>query len=78
MTNTSVTDNIYGTDLPWVFGPLHNNYSTMFGGGGNLWKRNKLRVLPGTSPYPGSSPSWTSADDGKFLWPDSTLHTTDF
>ena len=78
MTNTTFTDNVFGTDNPWIFGPLHNNYSTMFSGGGNLWKRNKLLVLAGTSPNGGSSPAWTNADDGKFLLPDSTLSTTDF
>lgn len=76
--NLTFTDNVFGTDLPWVFGPLYTDFTTQFTGGTNLWRRNKLKVLAGTSPVGGSLFSFTSADDGKFLLPGSTLSTSDF
>lgn len=77
-TNSKFTDNFFATDIPWQFSPLHADYTALFHGGGNLWARNKLRVLAGTVPYPGAIPAWTSGQDGQFMWPDGTLHTTDF
>jgi hypothetical protein len=34
-------------------------------------------VLAGTSPISGSW-MWRAVDDGQFLWPDTTTHSTDF
>lgn len=78
MNNTTFINNVFGTDLPWVYGPIYDDYSAMFRSLGNRWSGNKLRVLPGTSPWPGSTTPFTLANDGQFLWPDRTLHTTDF
>lgn len=78
MTNTTFTNNTFGTDIPWIFGPLYNNYTTMFSGNGNVWSGNKIHVVAGTSPWSGSDLAFTSGDNGKFIWPDTTLHTSDF
>jgi hypothetical protein len=72
------TNNTFGTDLPWVFRPLYDDYTNQFRQAGFTWSGNKLKVLPGTSPWSGSLPAWVQGDDGKFLWPDFTLHTIDF
>jgi len=77
-TNSSFKNNVFGTDLPWQFGPIYSDLTAMFHGGGNVWSGNKLNILAGTVPFAGSNPLWTSADNGKFMWPDSTLHVTDF
>lgn len=74
------TDNVFGTDLPWVNGPASQNQD--FVSPTNVWRRNKLRVLPGTVMDPGAQFSWTSADNGKFLIPQAgggvALSTTDY
>lgn len=78
VTNSAFTDNIFGTDLPWAFGPLHADYTSQYTASTNTWRRNKLKVLPGTSKNAGATLTFTSADDGKFLLPGTTLSTTDF
>lgn len=80
-TNLSVLGNTFGTDLPWVFGPLYTSVPTLFTQASNptnLWRGNKLRVLPGTAPIGGSQFSWNAGDNGKYLWPDVTLNSTDW
>jgi hypothetical protein len=77
-TNLTFTDNYLATDLPWIFGPIYADFTTQFTGTTNVWRRNKLKVASGTSPIGGSGFSFTSADDGKFLFPNSALSTTDF
>ena len=76
--NSTFTDNLFATDIPWQFAPLYKDYTADFHANGNLWARNKLRVLAGTVPYPGATPAWTSGQNGQFMWPDGTLHATDF
>lgn len=78
-TGLIFTDNIFGTDLPWVNGPLSG--ASMFVTNGspvNVWRRNKFRVLPGTSTIAGQQFSWVSGDDGKFMLPGGTLSATDY
>jgi hypothetical protein len=78
-TGLEFTDNIFGTDLPWVNGPIGG--ASMFISNGfpvNVWRRNTLRVLPGTSTIAGQQFSWVPTDDGKYVWPDATLHSTDY
>jgi len=70
-------NNVFGTDLPWVFGPIYGDQTALFSQSTNTWKGNTLKVLAGTSPISGSW-MWTAAADGQFLWPDATTHTTDF
>lgn len=77
-SNLTFTGNYFGTDLPWVFAPLHNDYTTQFTGTTNKWRGNTLKVLRGTSPVGGASFSFTLADDGKYLLPNDTLSATDF
>ena len=70
-------DNVLGTDLPWVYGPVYADETALFQQTGNVWSGNKLEVLAGTSPISGSW-QWTASDNGLYLWPDTTTHTTDF
>jgi hypothetical protein len=76
--NCKVTGNIWGTDIAWRYGPIYRNPTSVFQRNGNVWSGNTLSVLRGTSPLSGSAFSFTETDSGKFLWPDSTLHTKDF
>lgn len=77
-TNLTFLDNVLGTDIRWGFGPIYADFTTQFAGATNRWHGNRLRVLPGTSPSAGSLPLWTSFNDGNFVWPDGSLHVTDF
>lgn len=77
-TNITFTDNFFATDIPWQYGPLYADYTTKFHTAGNTWARNKLKVRASTSPYAGSTLAWTGADDGKFMFPNSTVSVTDF
>lgn len=80
-TNSAFSNNIIGTDIGWLQSPIYTDYTTMFSGGGNTWQNNKLYVLPGTSPLAVTNPppvSFSSADSGKYVWPDHTFHTVDF
>lgn len=73
------TNNVFGTDLPWLHGPLHDDNSTIYTtANGNLWRLNKLIVLPGTSFIGDSGPSFTSANNGQFLLPNKTFSVTDW
>jgi len=82
-TNLSFTDNVFGTDLPWVNFPITEVFADWTSPNG-VWRRNTFRVLPGTSPAAGNQwgISWTQADSGKFLLPNVnttvTLSTTDY
>jgi hypothetical protein len=80
LTNVTFTDNIFGTDLPWEFGPLYagDNYVTKFHTAGNTWRRNTINIRPGTAPHSGSTLAWTNGQNGYFMLPHSTLSTTDF
>lgn len=89
MTNTTFSNNTFGTDVQWIFGPLYHDYTSMFSGNGNTWSGNTFHVVPGSAPYPGgtaygftgqteSNPEFTSGDDGKFIWPDTSLNVSDF
>jgi hypothetical protein len=71
-------DNVFGTDIPWAFGPVFPGIAGTFRAAGCSWQRNKLKVLPGTGPTVNQDVQWTSADDGKFVWADGTYNATDF
>jgi hypothetical protein len=78
-TNLKVTDNILATDIQWYWGPVYPNGPAIFTGTTNVWRRNKFKYKAGSLVRPGSGGmAFSAADDGKFIWPDSTLHTTDF
>lgn len=66
-SNITFTDNVFGTDIKPVWGPLYGWED----GAGNLWRRNKWRVAP-------NGYYQNSADDGKYWWPDGTLNSSDY
>src|SRR5216684_2248490 len=67
-SNLEFTDNVLGTDLPWVNFPITEVFADWTSPNG-IWRRNILRVLAGTSPAAGNQwgINWTSVDNGKFL-----------
>lgn len=84
-TNSQFVNNTFGTDCQSFWGMIFQDfgdgfidYGPMFSANGNVWSGNKIKVIAGTTPNTDATPNFTSADDGKFLWPDSTLHVTDF
>jgi hypothetical protein len=80
-TNLLFKDNTFGTDIPWKYFPVYGDPTVLFNrqlNPTNLWHNNRLRVLPGTSPIAGSGFRWTSSQNGFFMWPSNTLHTTDY
>jgi hypothetical protein len=66
VTNTVFTDNVFGTDFKPVFGPLYGWQDNT----GNLWRRNKWHIAPGTTWSPASN-------DGKF-WTPNGISSTDY
>ena len=82
-TNLTFENNYFATDLPWEtnFGAVFGNATTLFTHASNPtnnWAGNKLKILPGTAPLSGVTPQWTSGQDGFFMYPDGSLHSTDF
>jgi hypothetical protein len=76
-TGLIFTDNVFGTDLPWKWGPVYPGSTTLFNGTGNTWRRNKLQVLPGTSPWSGTV-NWTAANNGNFVLPGNSFSANDW
>lgn len=70
------TNNTFGTDVPWIWGPLYALYQGNFST--KTWYGNKFNVLPGSTPAPGSDWEYSFANNGNFIWPDSTFSTTDW
>lgn len=66
------TDNTYGTDFEPVFGELYDADSWDSATNGNLWRRNRWKVVPSAWNYT------PETDDGKFWWPDGTKRDTDY
>jgi hypothetical protein len=77
-TNSVFENNVFGTDLQCVWGPLYNDYTSVFQQTGNTWSGNTLSVLAGTSPSSSSGFTFSEAESGDFIWPDSSLHGSDF
>lgn len=77
-TNSSFENNVIGTDIQWVFGPIYNNYTTDFSGSGNTWTGNTIHILSGTASANTSGFTFNSSQNGYYIWPDSSLHSTDF
>jgi hypothetical protein len=80
--NCQFVNNILGTDVMAIFGPIYSNPSSIYNNTslGNLWRGNKLKVCEGTT-YNGTTAifQFTAEDDGKYIYPDSTLNaTTDY
>lgn len=79
--NWTVTDNVFATDIQAVFGPIYSNPSSMFtqtNGLNNVWRRNTVSIYPGSVPSSGSTFAFTASNNGNFIWPDSSMHTTDW
>jgi hypothetical protein len=75
--SVTFTGNTFGTDVPWIFGP--------FGGRTGFtsanWHNNKFKVSQITSPIVDGNTTFLgggTGDSGKFIYPNSTLSTTDF
>jgi hypothetical protein len=66
-SNYVFTDNTFGTDIKPYYGPLYPGWDD---GNGNLWRRNKWKVVPGGY-------STNTADDGKY-WTPSGISSTDW
>jgi hypothetical protein len=80
-TGCQFVGNILATDIQWYYGPVYSDPTSIynFASYSNLWRNNKLRVMPGTVPAAGATFSFTSADDGKYVYPNNTLNaTTDY
>jgi len=77
-TNSTFTNNVFGTDIQRYYGPLHSTYALMFGRDNNHWSGNALRVLEGTVKSSASNFTFSEADDGKYMLPDASLSPTDF
>jgi hypothetical protein len=70
-TNLTFTGNTFGTNFEPVYGPLYCDAVWNSATKGNVWRTNKWHVVSGSYYSPAS-------DDGKFWWPDGTLHTMDY
>lgn len=77
-TNCTVENNVFSTAVQAVFGPIYSNPTAMFTGTTNKWRGNTLLVPAGTVPAAGATFSFTSASNGKFIFPNATLSATDF
>ena len=73
LTNSSFTDNVYGTDIEPYWGPLYG-WTT---GGGNVWKCNKLNIVPGTN-YTDGGDNWkpVASYNGQYWIPTSSINST--
>lgn len=76
VNNLTFTGNVIGTDIVSNFwGPLHDVTGWVNGSGhGGLWRNNTIRVVPGYPLFNGL----TAANNGWFLYPDSSIHATDY
>lgn len=71
-TNITVTDNIFSTELPCLFGPFYANRWN--NNTGNLWRRNKYQVRNGDA-----NTMLPVSAHAKFWWPsDNVAHASDF
>lgn len=81
-SNVKITNNIFGTEVPWEASPVSTTTSWFSGSpNGNKWSNNTLKIYPGTSDVSQvTSPKWNSTMNGYFIWPDTngTYHSTDF
>ena len=77
-TNSSFVNNVFGTDVQWVFGPLYSNYTADFSETGNSWSGNTIHVVSGTTTASTCNFTFSSGQNGDYMWPDTSLHTADF
>lgn len=73
--NITFTDNVFGTDVAPIFGPLY----AWSDGSGSLWRRNTWRHVPGGVTSGNGSPnSANPAWDGTYWWPEAGSGTGGF
>lgn len=76
--NLEFSGNTLATDVRWAFRPFRGDDLFTAANPTNRWFGNRLRVMTGTTPGAASNFVFTSADNGKFLFPDNTISTTDY
>ncbi|WP_027345242.1 hypothetical protein [Hamadaea tsunoensis] len=71
-TNITVTGNVFSAELSQLYG---FNYGGMWGGKsrGSTWRNNRLQVRAGDG-----NKHFTTADNGRYLWPSNSAHSGDF
>ncbi|NUT04796.1 MAG: hypothetical protein HOV76_15080 [Hamadaea sp.] len=71
-TNITVTGNVFSAELSQLYG---FNYGGIWGGRsrGSTWRNNRLQVRSGDD-----NPHFKVADNGKYLWPSNSAHSTDY
>ncbi|MEV0147077.1 MULTISPECIES: hypothetical protein [unclassified Nonomuraea] len=71
-TNITVTDNVFSTELEQLYGFLYGN---IWGGStrGSTWRRNLIQARTGDD-----NTAYSTADNGKYLWPSGAAHATDY
>jgi len=77
MQNCSFLDNTYTSHIQMLLNFTRYNIPN-FSEASNVWRGNRFQFIPGTSRYASFVPAWTSADDGKYVWPDGSLNATDY
>ena len=68
-TNSSFVDNVLGTDIESVWGPLYGWTQA----NGDVWKCNKINVAAGTHWTNGGNWTPTAADNGLYWVPASNI-----
>jgi len=71
-TNITVTGNVFSAELTQLYG---FNYGGIWGGKsrGSTWRNNRLQVRTGDG-----NKSFKAADNGKYLWPSNSVHSSDY
>jgi len=72
LTNSAFTNNVYGTDIEPVWGPLYG----LNAGSNTTWACNKIAIASGTSWTDGGGWTPTSAINGEYWIPTSAIAST--
>jgi hypothetical protein len=73
-TNSTFKDNVLGTDIEPVFGPLYGN--SWNNASGNVWKCNTIAFATGTTWTDGNGWTPTSAMNGQYWIPSSSINSS--
>jgi hypothetical protein len=81
-TNLTFENNVIGSDIQFAAtsgGALvYTSNQPTWGSSGNVWLNNTFNFVAGTTNAAGTSPSFSSADQGYYVLPNNTLSATDF
>ena len=85
-TGCQFENNVIGADVPWGYTGggqiLYGNQTAYWNSANNnVWRSNKFNIPAGTPTggvWAANTPTWTSADNGKFVLPNNTLSVTDW